>query len=423
MAPLADHSKQWLRAALLLALLLVAACAPARSNMPDAEIAARLGPAAPFLPLYRALASLEAGNRTAPVVILQIGDSHTANDSFSGRLRELFQARFGDAGRGVLPPGVPYRDHRPARVSVTTQGWTVISSYRRESSGPFGITGLRQHADGDAAMTLSAAESGDLDRAEIEVLNQPGGGTIDAEFDTGERAAIVTAAPVEQAAWPTLPSAHGSHTLTLRARGDGPVDVLAWSVTRGRPGVIYANLGTIGASIDLLDRWDPTIVHQDLAHLSPAMIVLAFGTNEGFRDSTDPSSYATELAARLRDLRAAAPGSSLLVLGPPDGNRRRNQRSDAPVACGNPNWTEPPRLGEVREAQRSAALHENAYFWDWSAAMGGACSMVRWTATDPPLAAPDHVHLFAPGYQTTAESLFREIMAGYDRYRALRLTS
>ena len=40
---------------------------------------------------------------------MQIGDSHTANDSFSGRLRELFQARFGDAGRGVLPPGVPYR--------------------------------------------------------------------------------------------------------------------------------------------------------------------------------------------------------------------------------------------------------------------------------------------------------------------------
>jgi hypothetical protein len=30
------------------------------------------------------------------------------------------------------------------------------------------------------------------------------------------------------------------------------------------------------------------------------------------------------------------------------------------------------------------------------------------------------VHLFAPGYQLTAESLFREIMEGYERYRALR---
>ena len=410
-------------AGVLLALLCIASCAPAPPNMSDAEIAARLGPAAPLLPLYRALASLESGARTMPVVILQIGDSHTANDSFIGRLRELFQARFGDAGRGVLPPGIPHRYYRPTRVSVTAQGWTVISSFRRESSGPFGITGLRQHAAGAAEMTLSAPDSDDLDRTEIEVLNQPGGGTIDAEFDTGIRAAIATAAPAGQSAWITLPFAPGSHTLTLRARSDGPVDLLAWSVTRGKSGVIYANLGTIGASVDLLDRWDPTIVRQDLAHFSPALIVLAFGTNEGFRDSTDPSQYVTEFTARLRDLRAAVPTAGLLVLGPPDGDRHRGKRSAAAPACGNPDWAEPPRLAEVREAQRTAASHEGAYFWDWSAAMGGGCSMLRWAATDPPLAAPDHVHLFAPGYQATAEDLFRAIMDGYDRYRALRLTS
>ena len=130
------------------AALLVTSCAKTLPGPSDAEIAAKLGPAAPLLPLYRALSD------GTTVVILQIGDSHTANDSFSGRMRELFQARFGDAGRGVLPPGVPYRWYRPARVTVTSDGWSVVSSYRGDP-GPYGVTGLRQHADAPAAMTRS----------------------------------------------------------------------------------------------------------------------------------------------------------------------------------------------------------------------------------------------------------------------------
>ena len=57
---------------------------------------------------------------------------------------------------------------------------------------------------------------------------------------------------------------------------------------------------------------------------------------------------------------------------------------------------------------------------NWGAAMGGPCSMMGWAVTTPPMAAPDRVHLYAPGYQATAEALFSAIMEGYERYRALR---
>jgi len=46
------------------------------------------------------LYELKAG-RIDRLTILQIGDSHTEADLFSGRLRALFQARFGNAGRGM----------------------------------------------------------------------------------------------------------------------------------------------------------------------------------------------------------------------------------------------------------------------------------------------------------------------------------
>jgi lysophospholipase L1-like esterase len=391
--------------------LFTTSCAPRQGVFFDEAIAPQLGLEAPLLPLYRALAF------NSNVVILQIGDSHTANDSFSARMRELFQAQFGDAGLGVLPPGVPSGGYRPARLSVTQEGWSVVSSTDPDAAGPFGITGLRQHAGGAATMALTVDDSNELADVEIELLRQPRGGTVFAALEHGSRAAISTNAPTQNAAWQPVPPAPGSHTLDVEALGDGPVDMLAWSITRSRPGVVYANLGRVG-------RWDPTIVRQELEHLNPSAIVLTFGTDAGFRDNIDVAAYGKNLAARLRQLHAASPQAALLVLGPPDAYRRRPRHSAVPVACDNSEWTEPPNLDPIRQTERAVAPRENVYFWDWQAAMGGPCSMLRWALTKPPMAASDREHLLASGYRASAEALFRTIMNGYERYQqALRPTS
>ena len=83
---------------------------------------------------------------------LQNNRHATANEAFSGRMRELLQQRFGDAGRGFLPPGIPYRYYRPAQVTVQSSGFTVISAFSPSTRGPFGLAALRQHADGPADM-------------------------------------------------------------------------------------------------------------------------------------------------------------------------------------------------------------------------------------------------------------------------------
>lgn len=413
---------------MLLALAILAgSCGTPEARLSDRQLAARLGTAGRLLPFYGALAQLEKHKRDDPVVVLQIGDSHTANDAFSGRLRELFQARFGDAGRGLLPPGIPYRYYKPARVHVTAEGWTVGSSFDARVPGPFGVSGLRQHADRPAEMTIAADTGGDLDRVAIEVLRQPGGGTLDVDFNNGRHTVIATDAQRNVPAWFKLSGA-GSLAMTLRARGNGPVDVLAWSVQRNAPGVTYANLGTIGATIDLLGRWDPAFVKAEMGWIRPSLIVVAFGTNEGFSDATDIEHYAALYAERVRLLHDAAPDAALLVIGPPDGNREQHTGSSDTAVCGaDPDtriksvlWAEPANLAVVRDAERKVADAAGFYFWDWSEAMGGRCAMWRWVKDDPAAAAPDHVHLFAPGYRITAERLFNELMEGYDRYRALK---
>jgi lysophospholipase L1-like esterase len=372
----------------------------------------------PLSALYDALANLDRGTAKTPVQIVQIGDSHTANDGFSGRLRELFQARFGDGGRGMLPPGVPFRLYKPAQVEVTAQGWETVGSLRAANRGPFGIAGVRQHAAGPAVMTLRSTTPAGLGRVEIEVWGQKGGGSLDVAWDGGSPSSFSTDAGSAGPLFLSVPPGPKGAGLTLRARGNGPVDVLSWSTVQGGPGVAYSNLGTIGATIGVIGRWDPALVRAELARLHPALILIAFGTNEGFADSTDMASYPALYAARVEALHEAAPQAAVAIIGPPDGTRaaQGTDRICPPVEAGHMAWQIPPHLEPVRAAEQAFAASHGYFYWDWSQAMGGACSLTRWALTAPPMAAADHVHLLRPGYRATAELLFDALMRDYQAH-------
>ncbi len=409
----------WLKRArsLVLACLVLSACAT-RREPPDTDVIARLGPAGPLLPLYRALSGLETGSRKAPVVILQIGDSHTANDSFAGRLREQFQNRFGDAGRGVLHPGVPFKYYRPDRVAATSRGWVAERAGR--AFGPVGIAAVRQHGGAGATMTLSAPDPADMTDVSLEFLFQPGGGSVDIATETGWQKRISTNAAAPGAAWVALPKGASGGEVTVSATGDAPVDMLSWTTGNGRAGVVVANLGTIGATVDIVGRLDPALIRQELTHIAPSVILVAFGTNEAFDTGTTAADYRDRFEQNLNILRSAAPSAAIVVLGPPDSAKHTPRGYKGRTTCGDPRWDEPRPLSAVRDAQQDVAARAQVFFWDWQAAMGGACGMNRWAAEKPPMAAADHVHLLRSGYQITADALFRVLMEGYDRYRALR---
>lgn len=419
-----------------------------------ADLAARVRAAdpavRPLVPFFEALAALESGASAGPmmagpVVIVQIGDSHTANDRMSGRLRELFQERFGAAGRGMLPPGIPFKYYRPAHVAVAvSDGWTLASSFSDKASGLFGVAGFRFTGVGAGeTMTLEATDPPGFDWLAVEVVMQPGGGTLDIKVDGAPAYRLATARDTVQGGWLNLPVPPGSRKVQIETRGDGRVDLLSWTVERDRKGVVYENLGIIGAAVGIVGRWDPAIVAWELAQRAPSLIVVAYGTNEGFHDPLTRERYAVDVERRLKQIRAAAPQASIVVMGPPDANRfpagcppaRKQQalklckplsgaeREDyaarfqarlAPDSC---RWHTPPNLAMVRQVQRSAAAAQGLYFWDWSQVMGGECGMHDWVMRDPPLAMDDHVHLRAPGYQITAEALFQELMDHYGRYR------
>jgi lysophospholipase L1-like esterase len=412
----------------------------------DQELLAALGdPARRLLPLLVALEEIETGKANHPIDIIQIGDSHTANGAFAGRMRELFQERFGAAGRGMLQPGIPYDYYRPQLATVSENArWTLSNSFRATAEGPWGLAGSREHGSRPGErMVLTSTEQAGFARAAVEVLRRPGAGSLDVQIDNGPIRTVSTDGPEQAADWIDLPAAPGSHTLTASPHGDGPVDLLSWDTERPGPGVLYENFGTIGATVDIMGRWDKSIVKTELAHRDPALILIAFGTNEGFEHVPDPAAYEQMFIQRVQSIREAAPSAAIVIIGPPDGNRLYRRAAGETGSC-TPHvaddaifvasttrqatmkvgrgtiWGPPPALARVRQAERDAAAQLGWYYWDWSAAMGGPCSMHRLVELDPPLGFDDHVHLRADGYKLSAQQLFAELMAQYDRYRSLR---
>jgi lysophospholipase L1-like esterase len=391
--------------------LATASCAQAGPGPASPPAAAR-PPAmdtAKLAAFFAALHGLQDGTRTTPVSVLQIGDSHTANDGFSGRMRELMQQRFGSAGRGMLPPGIPFRLYRADGVHVTADGFQIIGSFPGAAQGPFGLSGLRQRGTAPASMVLKTARPGELADIEIEFLGRPGGGIAKLICDQGPTLEVPTHAAQLRPLVVRM-AAPAAQQLTVQVQ-DGGVEVLSWRIRRAGSGLTWSNLGTIGATVALLERWDTAFMRAELEHENPALIVLAFGSNEGFDDTTDLETYAAHYRAAIDLLRSGAPGASILLIGPPDGVRRPHLGEG--TLCGSGAWQSPPKLAGVRRVQRNIADSLGIAYWDWSGPMGGQCSMVDWAGQTPPLAAADHLHLLHAGYRRTAEALFADLMQDY----------
>lgn len=179
--------------------------------------------------------------------------------------------------------------------------------------------------------------------------------------------------------------------------------------------VTVSPVGEVGATLRAMAAREPLLD----AGQAPDLIVIAYGTNEGFDDALDPDQYETLLREQVWRARASAPQGGLLVLGAPEA-----MRGEGGGACADDpeqRWREPAMLAVVRDIQHRVAAEMDVAFWDWRGRMGGACSAHRLGLGPEPLMRGDHVHFTAAGGDWIGGLLFADLMAAEDGYlRALR---
>ena len=381
---------------------------------------------------FAALAKVEARQPGKIVTVLHLGDSHIAADRFSGDLREQFQSRFGDAGRGMLMPGLYLADG----VKFDRGGEWQVALSTGSVAGPYGLTGAKLSAHASDAWLRLTTKTDPFAWVEITLQSGPEHGTVQIGLD-GE----VKQAPMKAAAssWRNIRIDRKARELLIRPQGDGQVTVHSVAIGTDRPGLRYINLGLPGATAMTPLSWHRDYVAGDLTRLAPDLIVFSYGTDESFDDRLNLRDYEANVSAAIARLRQSAPLAAILIIGPPDiarmpkfasGTARASdvcRALSAPervdyikrVSAGDPRlarWHPPLNLDAVRTTLRRVAAAHQAFFWDWSKLMGGSCGVHAWVHSKPALATNDHIHLTEEGSKRSARLLFRELMNAYDAF-------
>lgn len=352
--------------------------------------------------------------RDRPVNILQIGDSHTAGDSVTNGLRSELQRRFGNGGRGMMAPGRPYPRVPTWNVTAAhSDGWTLTGLLDSATPAvPLGLSGFTQStAATGQTMTITADDEGQLFTAfRVCALTRPDAGAVRLSLDG--RAVDWSLAAPSGAHCRTIDSPTPATTARLETLDDRPVAITSVATMRGRRGVLLSNLGVISAQISHLGRTDDRVVGREMTTVAPDLVILAYGTNEAYREDLTRRDYEAGLAAQVaRIRRLAGRNVPILLIGPPDTGRRRPAAASLTCADG---VSTPLLLSPVRESQRRFARENGLAFWDWDRAMGGRCSHQNWVAQD--LMRRDLVHFNRYGGDRIGRMLFSDLARAGIRY-------
>ncbi len=373
------------------------------------------GPLAAF---HRALMrTRERGDKTR---VLFFGDSHTAADYMTGRVRERLQTAFGDGGPGFLLTGRPWRSARHDRMELlSVQG--LHSSYirKRPENGtqPLGLAGVITHAIlADAASETppeaplfrfrvrpAVKPTGQATQHELYFLQRPAGGTLRITLDGKPVTQVATRAEAEAPGYVSFSSDDDApHEITLSGDAGHALSWFGMVVERSGPGVVLDTLGIPGARARAQLYWEPNLLREHVQKRVPDLFVLAYGTNES-TDVTQPiGDYATNLNNAVAQLRDMLPEASCLLVGP----------TDFPEKVKKGEYRARERTSQINALQKSTAERFGCAFFDVLETMGGPLSMLTWASASPPLGAKDLVHLTRPGYVLVGERIADFLLQG-----------
>lgn len=348
---------------------------------------------------------------------LQIGDSHTAGDYFSGEIRRQLQMRYGNAGIGWITPGYVKNQRHDAVKLSNAADWKVYRAIRQPtlvgSPPPGGFVGNGNEAGSGFRITFKTPEPQQLMRVSV-MQASPGESPAAALEISSDSDNLRISQEAAKSGWrmESVLLNIGGETLWLKNADGGTGKALligGINIERLSPGVIVNTLGVNGAQIDEFLAWDDEALNTFLHKLPPNLVVLAFGTNEAVAENFDAQEFAAKLSRAIQRIRQGSQAAIMLIT-PMDFRQRP---TSSKIGRSNPCGTTPANLVAVIDTLIAVARKEKTLLWNWKkwgVALGAHCGTSSLARMNPPLAREDLIHLTPEGYKASGESLLADLL-------------
>lgn len=333
--------------------------------------------------------------------ISQFGDSHTAADIFTGRLREKLQQRLGSAGIGWISPMNVY-GQRNKLVYYTNTGWLLTSS-RNSAANDFpmgGFIATPTSANAQLIINYNLEEKSSLWNVTFLVKQLKKGQPL--KIIDGMNFELTLDVDNSNRDWQYV-SYYLMLPITIVAESAESVKLGGiWLEKNGMPGITLSPIALNGAKQNIWLQWRKNWLN-DLVNAKSDLVIIAYGTNESLEIPFNIVRYKQTLTSSIQQIRKSLPNSTILIIAPPDALQRNKLKR-----ANNCNALQPPQADSIRSAQLEVAKQQHTLYWDWQAAMGGKCAMKRWVSAG--LANKDYIHLTPAGYQQSADGLYNALL-------------
>jgi len=340
-----------------------------------------------------------AATKTGQTVILHIGDSHVDGGYLTGVVRAGLQAKFGDAGRGLVKPtivGVVPRKRIPTlEIRQDVRAMRIGVGLKADDPAQGFNSLLVFHEKGNEYYDYDILDANNRVLAKV-ISARPA-------FLPGAQG--VFASPVE------LPGMCRSVVLrtskTIERPGQRFAQFFGISLENHRSGVMYHSYGVIGGTCD---RFLASVfLSKFLERVQPDLVIVSLGTNDASTPFFKPPEFAAKLDALVTKIRASSPAAGILLATAPDSHYPRSRGRTGP-----PN----PHMASVREVIVETANQRRCAVWDLFAVMGGEGSMKVWR--DSALANTDTIHFTKDGYVQQGRLLLEALLKGYGAHAESR---
>lgn len=370
------------------------------------------------LALHAFYRALEQSDRRT-IRIVHFGDSQIEEDRMSMIIRRRLQDRFGGGGIGLLPmvQTIPtYTAMQSIEQDGKEQPYTFVRRYL--SYGPQSMRLRDSNLYGPMAQVAELTQTVDVrvellrdrvptyDYSCIRVLYTDSvvasvvPDSLMAETRVSEQPSTDTLhpAPVLQQAMISLTESQRRSLIRLSGKG------YVYGISLETPtGVQVDNIPMRGAAGTHFIMTSQQQLAAYFRLTNTALVIMQFGGNAlpGIRSQAAVTRYVEAMRQQIHHVMAAAPGASLLFIGP----------SDMITTIEGEQQTYP--LLPPLDSQLAAMVsEEGGAYYSLFRLMGGAGSMISWH--DKGLAGDDLVHFTRAGAKKVGEMLAKQILEDFD---------